>query len=63
MDVDRERARDAADQLAQLFATRRTGGHVYMDGLHNPIPSERLEAIRFIEDLIGQGWRPPVGEQ
>lgn len=32
--------------------------HVYMDGLHNPIPSERKDAMRFIEDLIGQGWRP-----
>lgn len=56
--VNREPVEDAADQLADLIATRRTGGAVYMDGKHNPLPTERLDAIRFVEDLIGQGWRP-----
>lgn len=55
--MNREPIEDAADQLAELFARRRTGGHVYMDGKHNPLPTERLDAMRFVEDLIGQGWR------
>lgn len=53
-----EATEDAAARLADLIANNRTGGAVYMDGKHNPRPSETLAAQRFIEDLIAQGWRP-----
>jgi hypothetical protein len=53
--MNRERA---ADRLAVLLSVRRTGGHVYMDGRHNPLPTEHRDAQRFIDDLIEHGWHP-----
>jgi hypothetical protein len=38
-------------ELALLFAHRRTGGSVFMDGRHNPNPTEVRDAKRFCEWL------------
>jgi hypothetical protein len=46
---------DFTNLLANLFAKTRTGGSVYMDGSHNPRPSERLIAKQFMEDLKEAG--------
>jgi len=35
--------------LALLLAHRRTGGDVFMDGRHNPLPTEIRDAGRFVE--------------
>jgi hypothetical protein len=51
----------AVNALADLFARRRTGGHVYMDGSHNPLPTEWIDARQFIEDLVAAGWSPGEG--
>jgi len=36
------------DALAEEFASRRTSGAVYMDGSHNPQPSEITDARNFM---------------
>ena len=36
-------------ELASLIAIRRTEGNVYMDGSHNPRPSEEIAARAFCE--------------
>jgi hypothetical protein len=41
-----------SEHLAMLFARRRCNGSVYMDGSHNPLPSELRESRNFIDDLI-----------
>jgi hypothetical protein len=46
---------EAAEELANVIAKCRTGSSVYMDGSHNPRPSERLAAERFIETLEYHG--------
>jgi len=38
-------------ELALLFAHRRTGGSVYMNGSHNPTPTEVRDAGRFCDYL------------
>jgi hypothetical protein len=40
-----------ADDLALRFAKRRTGGAVHMDGRHNPLPSEVIEARTFVREM------------
>lgn len=37
--------------LAQRFAKQRTRGNVYMDGSHNPTPTEIREAEKFIYQI------------
>jgi hypothetical protein len=49
---------DAVEALAVLFSVRRTHGSVFMDGSHNPLPGEMLDARRFIEGMMENGWRP-----
>ena len=41
-----------ADTLAHLMARRRTNGAVYMNGSHNPLPSEQRDAREFIRDHV-----------
>jgi hypothetical protein len=41
-----------SEHLARLFARRRCNGSVYMDGSHNPLPTEKQEARMFIDDLF-----------
>ena len=41
----------AAEELARLFANARTHGNVYMDGSHNPLPSEDKAAERFVSNV------------
>lgn len=38
--------------LAHLLAKQRCGGSVYMDGSHNPKPTEYQEARKFVIDLL-----------
>lgn len=45
--ADRERA---AEALALLLAKNRTHGDVFMDGSHNPRPSEVVKARRFVDE-------------
>jgi hypothetical protein len=45
--------------LALLLAKNRTHGDVFMDGRHNPRPTEIQKARMFIEDMIEAGWIPP----
>lgn len=40
------------DYLATEFAKVRTGSSVYMDGSHNPRPSERQAARLFVRDFL-----------
>jgi hypothetical protein len=47
--IAQERADALARQLALVFAHRRTNGNVYMNGSHNPLPTEVTEAKRFLE--------------
>ena len=49
----------AAEVLAMLFSEQRTRGSVFMDGSHNPTPSETITAMRFVQDLLLSGWTPP----
>lgn len=49
---------EAIDYLALEFAKQRTHGNVFMDGSHNPRPSERRAAEWFIEALEYCGWTP-----
>lgn len=60
--VPDERTDRAVLDLADVIAQRRTGGHVYMDGRHNPLPTEKIDARRYVEDLIEHGWRPNGAE-
>lgn len=39
-------------ELAHLFARQRTHGSVYMDGSHNPVPSEMRIAKEFVEFYV-----------
>ena len=42
-----------ADQLARLIASGRVPpSTVYMDGSHNPRPSEVINATRFVDALL-----------
>ena len=51
---------DLSDELARLLARQRIPpSTVYMDGSHNPRPSEIRDAKRFIEDLV----QPTITEQ
>ena len=43
---------DAIEALARMLADARTRGNVYMDGSHNPLPSEYQKARMFVEDHI-----------
>lgn len=54
-----------ANHLALKFAHRRTGGSVYMDGRHNPLPSEHREAEMFVNDLLAavRGLAHPTTEK
>lgn len=45
---------DWIDHLARMLAKARVGGSVYMDGRHNPVPSEYQAAKRFISDFLNQ---------
>ena len=47
--VPADRLASLTRELAKTFAKRRTGGNVYMDGSHNPLPTEITEARRFME--------------
>jgi hypothetical protein len=49
--IARERTDALARELALVFAKRRTGGNVYMNGSHNPLPTEVIEARRFMETV------------
>lgn len=40
-----------ANELALEFAKQRTGGSVYMDGSHNPTPTERSRAERLLDGI------------
>lgn len=57
--AERERLEALADELALVIAKARTGGSVYMDGSHNPLPSERIAARRFME-LVAANMPAPA---
>ena len=42
---------DLIDALARMLANARTHGNVYMDGSHNPLPSEDKAAERFVSNV------------
>ena len=42
---------DLIDALARMLAKSRTHGNVYMDGSHNPLPSEDKAAERFVSNV------------
>lgn len=46
-----ERLDTLIPHIALLFAKRRTNGSVYMDGSHNPLPSEE-SAAREVIDMV-----------
>lgn len=52
-----ERHGDACEWLVtaitELQARARNHGHVYMDGSHNPLPTEQIAARRAVTDFIG----------
>jgi hypothetical protein len=48
---------EIADALALTFAKLRTGGSVYMDGEHNPTPSERRIAADFVKYVVAPHLR------
>jgi hypothetical protein len=41
-----------ADHLAHLLSKQRCMDQVYMDGSHNPLPTEIQKSRRFIDDLM-----------
>ena len=43
---------DIIDRIAGHFASYRVGNSVFMDGSHNPTPSEVREARRLFDYLI-----------
>lgn len=43
---------DMVNELALVIAKARTGASVYMDGSHNPRPSERIAAERFVAAVL-----------
>lgn len=43
---------EMADDLALMLAKTRCGNSVYMDGSHNPLPSERTIAARWVRDNV-----------
>ena len=43
---------DMENALAIMLAKARTGGSVYMNGAHNPLPTERQKASMFVEDFV-----------
>lgn len=45
------RREELTADLAQRFANLRSKGNVYMSGSHNPQPTEKQEAKRFMESL------------
>lgn len=45
------RAASLTRELSNLLAERRTHGEVFMDGRHNPLPTEITAARRFIEEV------------
>lgn len=47
--VPADRFDSLARELALRFAKHRTHGNVYMDGSHNPLPSEIRDARLFME--------------
>ena len=49
--IAQERIDALARQLALKFAHQRTHGNVYMNGSHNPTPTEVKEAQRFMETV------------
>lgn len=49
------------DRIALAIAQGRVPSHtVYMDGSHNPLPSEYLNATRIVQDMLDNGWKSPA---
>ena len=51
---------EAETELARVLAKRRVGSAVYMNGIHNPLPTEVQAARDFLDSLVRQGWRGPA---
>ena len=51
-----------ADSVARLLAKQRTGGSVYMDGKHNPSPSEKQIARKFANNRLSEALKESTTE-